>query len=767
MSFYSVVMGVVMLVAVLLPAQSQEQEVERITVIGATPVQSDDFTAGDFFGRAQSVDSETLENSGSFDITHYFNRHFSGVHINSTQGNPLQPDLYYRGFAASPLLGLPNGLTVYQNGVRLNEPLGDSINWDLLPMNAVNGISLISGANALYGLNTLGGAVVLRMKDGFTYSGHALEIESGAYGRFIGNLESGGNNGRFGYYVNAQRFYEQGWRDLSQSWAEHIYGSFDWHGEGTVMSVNYHRAMSNLRGNGLSPVGLLAIDRNAIFTAPDITANSMYMWVISGEHDLTDTVQLAGNLYYRKIGTDSFNGDAAEREDDAGMEESCEFSGIDRTVEVDCGRLAINNISTRDQEALGGVFEIDLPLHWFGLKHDVDMGAGYYEGRAYFNAQVQNALLGDNRSTVGPGSARGEFVEDEATRVKTRTENLYLYAGNTISINDLWTAGLSGYYHNSTVKLRDLSGMQPELNGEHDFNNLNWSVSLIYHWNPLIDIYAGYSESSRLPTPIELACNEATFAMAGNDEDAECRLPNAFVADPPLEEVTAKSFELGARGNMADDWQWSIGAFHTRNRDDIIFQTTGRAQGLFKNVDETQRIGIEASLSGSMGKLEVALSYTRIEATFEDDFLVLSPNHPNADEAGEIQVEKGDTIPGIPEDQFKLAVDYAFTERFSAGMDMIALSGSYMRGDEANEMDKVSGYAVFNAHARYRMNNAAEIFMSVENLFDREYENFGLVGEEPGEVFGLERLLGESSEDPGFVAPGAPLLVWAGVRMRF
>ncbi len=726
------------------------EEVERIIVIGATPVRSDDLNIGDFPGRVQSAGSAALERSGSPDISDYFNRNFSGVHINSAQGNPLQPDLYYRGFSASPLLGLPNGLTVYQNGVRLNEPLGDTINWDLVPMNAVSGVSLISGANALYGLNTLGGAVVLEMKDGFTHPGHALEIEGGAYQRIIGNFESGNNNKRFAYYVNAQRFYEEGWRDLSQSWAENIYSSFDWRGTHGSLSANYHRAMSNLKGNGLSPIELLARDRDAIFTAPDITANDMYMWAVKGDYDLTETVQLSGNLYYRKNDTASFNGDAAEEDD-------CLFGG----QPVPCSRLAVNNISTRGQKTFGGALELDFPLDWFQLEHDIDMGAGYYEGRARFDAQTQEALLGSDRSTQGPGSDSGEFF-DEQTRVKTRVENVYLYATDTVSINDYWTATLSGYYHDSTIKLRDRSGEQPELNGTHDFSNFNWALSAVYHWNPEIDVYVGYSESSRLPTPIELACNEEVLEMAG-DDDAECRLPNAFLADPPLDEVIAESFEFGMRGETVNSWNWSVGAFYTRSKDDIVFQTLGRSRGLFKNVDETERVGIETSLSGSHGKFNWNMNYAHIEATFEDNFAALSPNHANANSDGEIRVEKGDTIPGIPEDQFKFAVDYVPNDRVLIGMDMIAVSDSYLRGDESNEMDKVSGYAVVNARARYYLNNAVELYLNVDNLFDREYENFGLVGEEPNEVAGLEDL----DDDPRFLAPGAPLSAWVGMKVSF
>ena len=183
-------------------SQVRAQDFETITVFGTTPVRAEGSSTRDFPGVIQSATAEELAASGSADISSFLSRRFGGVHAHSAQGNPLQRDLYYRGYAASPLLGLPMGLTVYQNGVRLNEPLGDAVNWDLVPMNAIASLSLLSGSNPLYGLNSLGGSVVVQMKNGFTHPQHSVEVEGGSYGRAIANIQSGGNNGEWAYCTN-------------------------------------------------------------------------------------------------------------------------------------------------------------------------------------------------------------------------------------------------------------------------------------------------------------------------------------------------------------------------------------------------------------------------------------------------------------------------------------------------------------------------------------------------------------------------------------
>jgi len=81
----------------------------------------------------QTLSSEQIERSRAIDLSAALNRTLGSVYINDIQNNPLQPDLNYRGFTASPLLGTPQGLSIYMDGVRLNQPFGEAVSWDLIP----------------------------------------------------------------------------------------------------------------------------------------------------------------------------------------------------------------------------------------------------------------------------------------------------------------------------------------------------------------------------------------------------------------------------------------------------------------------------------------------------------------------------------------------------------------------------------------------------------------------------------------------------------
>ena len=814
-----------------LVAQHDSQYDEEVTVVAPTPTGRSGIAITKLPFNIQAANADALQRAQSLDLSDYLNANLSGVNINSAQNNPLQPDLQYRGYTASPLLGLPMGVAVYQNGVRINEPLGDAVNWDLLPESAIHRVSLIGGSNPLFGLNTLGGALNITMKNGFNFEGHALEFSGGSWDRKIVSVESGGNNREFGYYVNVHYFDEDGWRDLSASDATNLFTTVSWRGAASALDLTGQYGDSELTGNGASPVGLIARDREAIFTAPDITENEMMMFSGQFQHDFSTTLALTANGFYRRNETDSFNGDASEflaceldggeflieglEEDDlealgfddddlcednilgggarfgpgAGfavtdpdsLEDALnvlaggdEFNIEDLTDELSGSGVlfheAINNQSTREQETYGADLQMTATQDLFGRGNYFVAGFSYYAGEVEFVSVTELSNIDPmTRSTAGLGL--GSFVDAAATRLDTETETWSLFFMNAFDITEALTLTVGGRFNHTDVQLRDRSGERPELNGDHNFARFNPSVGLTFDVHEELNIFAGYSESSRAPTPIELSCNEGVFQIARDaavargddpdDVDFECRLPNAFLADPPLDDVVAKSFEVGARGTFGSI-NHRIGYFHTINKDDIIFQTTGRSTGLFANVDETVRQGMEMSVSGRWRAVDWSLSYSFIDATFGEDFLALSPAHDFANDDGEIQVRDGDRIPGIPEHQLKLGGDYNFSYGFRLGFDFIYNSDQVLRGDESNQLGTIDSYTVVNLRGSYRMNEHVNFFVRVTNLFDSEYENFGLLGENPSEV-----ITGLGDNRPRFLGVAAERGVWAGFRLAF
>ncbi len=786
-----------LIVSQIIFAEENVQQKEAIEVIGITPTHGIGLPEELIPFNVQSATSKDLEQSQTLDLTDFMNRNLGSVTINDAQNNPLQADVQYRGYTLSPLLGLPQGLAVYQNGVRINEPFGDSMNWDILPESSIGSINLIGGANPIFGLNTLGGSLSITTKNGFTHSGHQIETHGGSFDRVVATVESGGNNGTWGYFVTGEFFDEEGWRDASPSDALNLFGAVSYRSTDTTLDLTYNHANTDLIGNGSSPAELLELDRAAVFTSPDQTENRLHMINLSGTHWASDTIQLSGNAFYRKNETDSFNGDGSEfvlctaagtttllcEEDDTTTPITNQAGATivgDTNGDGDSNLNAINNISNREQEGFGSTVQSTFLGDLFGKQNQFIFGAGYQQGLVDFFSTVEVAslnctvngvdctLAGSDRGTSGTGL----FVPEEGTEIKAHHRVWSLYATDTLSITDKLALTASVRYNNSHIVLgeRDnsiLATNNPgELNGEHDFDRINPAFGITYNFNNLNGVYGSYSESSRAPTPIELLCA---------DENAPCNLPNAFLADPPLEQVVTESFEGGFRGTFKNGIDYNIAAFHSTNKNDIIFGSTGgttSSTGFFRNVGDTRRVGTEVGLSGIFKKkLNWYANYSFVDATFQDAFFGISANHPNAadlngdGDADEIQVNSGDRIPGIPEHSFKLGGLYSFTPKFSVGANMIYNSTQVLRGDESNELGPVDGYAVVNLNGTYKINKTFTAFARVNNLFDTDYETFGLLGE-ADEVFDGSGAT-QAFSNATFLGAGAPINGFVGITATF
>ena len=177
----------------------------------------------------QTLPAEDFSRTYSPNVVETFVQRIPGVTTNNVQGNEFATDLRYRGFAASPVQGTPQGLAVYMQGIRVNEAFGDTVNWDLIPKVAI-GRSDIWTNNPAFGLNALGGAISFQMKDGFTYSGTEFDTSGGSYGRVGGSLQYGVRNGEWGLYLAAEGLKDDGWRLQSPSRLSRFYGDLGWKG---------------------------------------------------------------------------------------------------------------------------------------------------------------------------------------------------------------------------------------------------------------------------------------------------------------------------------------------------------------------------------------------------------------------------------------------------------------------------------------------------------------------------------------------------------
>ena len=800
------------------PALAQDDTIQvlpDIKVFGTTPLLGTGISQDQVPSNPQTLSTEDLERYPARSLTEQIDRQLGSVAVIDVQNNPYQKDVRYRGFAASPLLGESQGIAVFQNGVRINEAFGDTIQWDLVPEAAVRRMDLVN-SNPAFGLNALGGAIAIDMHDGFTFQGAEGEAYGGWWERYGTEVQVGHSNEKWAAYIAADRHSDGGWRNNSPSDLTRLYTDVGLRGEEFQVDLNFTYADTELFGNGPTPVELLKINRRSLFTHPDITDNEIFFVQADGNYDVSENASVQGNTYFRRLLRTTLNLDESDAEDctanagtfgadgnlagsvgNGGAVQAANGAGflcgeeanellIDQfgnAIPSFAGTYAAKNTSSTQTISYGGgvqaTFESDVMEmeNLFVFGGSVDFSQTEFHNEQFLvtmtleRSFVETASPILNIQSYEALGAGGDLEAGDATpaKIKNFTRHLGIFATDTLSVTDELAVTLAARFNHTETDTTDQFDINAErlgsLQGTHNFSRVNPAAGVTYLFPDFgTTAYVGAAQNTRAPTPAELGCA---------DPAAPCRFPNAFVADPPLDQVVSTTFEAGLRGKIPGlpsnlDINWNAGLFTTTNADDIIFinSGTGTGSGFFKNVGDTRRRGLEAGINGGWGRMGWFANYSFVEATFQANFDVAAANHPLSASFGgsSIPVQKGDDIPGIPDHTFNLGVDYDLFDSFIIGGTMNARSGVYLRGDEGNFLGKTNSYAVVNAHASYEVAEAVELFARLENLFDTNYETFGVLGETGTNVPIHE--LPNGVVNPRFLSPGQPFAAYIGVRIR-
>jgi iron complex outermembrane receptor protein len=802
---------VVLLLALVARAGAQErpapaEEVMKlppVTVVAPSPLSSGTGVDRDKVPlMTQSLWADDLLRQETPYLTDALFQRIPGISLSDPNGNSAVQALQYRGFAASPLQGQPQGLAVYLNGIRINEAFGDTVNWDLVPTNAIERADVWS-SNPVFGLNALGGAVSLQMKNGFTFQGFEADLMGGSFGRIGGGFQYGVQKGGVAGYFAVQGLREDGWRDRSPTDIVRLYGDIGWRNDRAEVHLIASAASTSFGAAAATPVELLARDHRAIYTNPQTTDNEMAMLALNARYALSDTWSLQGNIYGRGFRQTHIDGNAGEFErcsNNASPEfrsHLClEDDGFPRPDPVTpafrdlfalldqnnnpipcppgsgntCAGIPYGTLDRTETKAVtfGVSAQATGTGDWFGHRNHFTVGASLDRNDVNFKARSQLGFINPDLSVAtatagvpGLGSVIHTLGDIGVGSVDVNALNTYwgVYAVETFDVTERLSASLGGRLNVATIRLRDQLGTSPELNSDATYTRFNPMGGLAYKIHPGVSVYAGYAESNRVPTPLENSCS---------DPARPCLIESFLVADPPLKQVVARTVELGLRADLpvfGGRLEWKLGAFRTESDDDIVHVASEiQGRGVFENVPKTRRQGVETGIQYQSSRWLAYVTYSFLDATYQFTGTLPSPSNPLADEDGNVRVTPGKRIPGLPQHQGKLGLDYRVTPAWKVGGDITVVGSQYFVGDDANQNDKLPGYWLMNLRTSYAITRNVELFALVNNLFDKRYSLFGTFFE-PDSVAnaGLPITLG----DPRTQVYGQPRSVYGGVRVKF
>ena len=696
-------------------------------------------------------------------------RQAPGVTVGNVSGNDFQPDLSYRGFDATAVTGTPIGLAVYQNGVRINEAFGDTVNWELIPENAIDRTAIIAG-NPIFGLNALGGAVTITMKNGFTWQGFEADLRGGSFYRAQEELQYGKQIGNYSVYVAATQINDGGWRVDGASQITNFYGDVGYKANGFESHLQLTAGDSQLGASAFTPLQELQSNWGSVYTVPQTTENKMAMLAWTGAYAYSNTLSFQGGAYFRAFNQKHVDGNSTD------VESCSPFSCLGGALVHDTFGNVIPDLSNggtvdlgeidrswTQSRSLGASVQAVDTAKLFDHDNTLTVGASLDYGWTRFNGNSQLSVVPafTNNSLPVIGLP---FTIDEPDSflnpVSARTNNTYtgVYALDTFSATDRLTLTGGGRFNFAGIDLEGENGAL--LNGYSAFYHINPTAGLTYKITPDINFYAGYAMTNRAPTPLELGCA---------DPNNPCIIDNFLSSDPKLKQVVGQTFELGFRGQNAlallgPQWgklQWSAGLFRTTLNNDILpLQSVANGFGYFANVGTTLRQGAEVSAQWTGDRWSAYANYTYIDAVYLSTFMEPSPFNPSADANGNIPITNGTQIAGIPKNTVKVGVDYAVTDKWHVGADMVAASGQVIFGNENGALPQVPGYAVFGLHTSYQYSKQVQFYGLIQNLFDQRYYTAGGLFDTTSFPNSAPFLT-----DPRSFGPGKPFAIYGGLRI--
>lgn len=640
-----------------------------------------------------------------------------GAGLSDEQGNALQQELSIRGFGVGPVTGASQGLSVFLDGVRLNEPAVEEVNFELIPLEEVERVEIVHGPTAVFGRNTLGGAIHVVTRRGSPGPARAgAEVEAGSFEHQRVRAWALGGVGTFDGYLSAQESTERGWRAAGATRSARLFGKLGVRAGGTDLSLSYQLQGDRAEEPGALPEAMLEADRRQNYTPGDFFQPTLHLVTFNGRQELGAGVVLSSNAFLRLLRAEQFNANWLGA-DTLLLDDTTTAGG---TVQLARGFRAgpVRSHASMGVEVTRSA--VHVPVHHEpNARFQVDEGGAPLPRLAsdVSDAQIALGAFGQGQVSVASGPLRG------------------LGATAALRADVLW--------HDIVDRSPDDPG---KATGRARYARLVPSAGVHWTRGSALAAWASYSEGFRAPAFLELTCADPAAPCVG--------LQSGVAPDTGfrrLAPVRARTVEAAARVAVAPWGSATLAAYRTDLRDDIFSVTVpGTTSVFFQNVGSTRRQGVELSASAERGALRADLTYGYQRATFEGDLALASPRTPGAAE----QVGRGARIPLVPAHRLGLSVQVRPASWLALTTGASWVGSQYLRGDEANAERPLPAYGLVHAGAELRLGRWTAT-LGASNLLDTRHETSG--GYAPD---------GRTPGQPvvRFLTPGPPRRLTAAVR---
>ena len=636
-----------------------------------------------------------------------------GVTVFDDQGTRLQPELEVRGFQLSPIVGTPQGVSVFLDGVRINEPDAQEVNFDLLPMSAIDHAELVRGSQALFGRNSLGGALLFFTQRGMAVPSASIGLSTGSFGEQVGTLSAGGMFHGFDGYVMGAASNESGWRQATSARTRQLFATIGHRstaGGADTSDIAFSVLYANDRISeaGSLPLNWIDFNPRLNYTPGDFFRPDLIHLALRGFRGAWGGT-LRGTVYFRRNDIEQFNTNVPPPNTDGFI----------------------------DNKSGGGTVEWTRPFLLGALPTAFTMGGEY----ARQNVRFRLVNVG------------GGMPDSVATLAAVHEDDAAAYAQAVVDITP--KLSVTGALRQDYVRIPFRDELDGSNNGTNTYDRLSPFLGLTLKLSGDLRGFVAYKSAFRAPAPLELACASP---------DAPCSLPSALGADPALEPVSTQDYEAGFDVDLPNQTSLDVDGFWTDVDNDIVFAAPNLTQVYFVNIPRSRRAGIEMSARTALpagGRLFG--SYSFVASTYQSTVQISTAD------TNPVPARPGDQLPSSPRHRGRVGVGWTRSVgpiTFDAQYDVRAYSSQFLRGDEANRHTPVPGYSIsgFDLNAQY---DRYTIQLEIDNLFNQTYETFGAIAENslgapPGQA--------QANDDGGltnFFSPGLPRRIVFSISAKF
>jgi len=647
------------------PTPLHSQDTLPPVVVSSTRLRDVEQPVTQLPGKAIVITADEIKTLGAKTIQEVL-QYQTGVVLYDQVGNDFQSTVDMRGFNGQPV----TTTTVFVDGVRINEPDFNTINFDLIPIEDIERMEILPGTATVFGRNALGGVINITTKRGRTEGPHfGVSLGGGSFSRQKYGFNTDGvlPFGNLDYYFNVTRELTDGYRDASGGRITRLAGKLGYRlGDDTDATLSYSHVLDHLKQAGSLPLSLLHVDRKANFTPGDFTDSNLNLVALNLRHKLPAGFSLAVNGFYRNNDQEGFvRGQTSESLVQTLLDSGGGIAQLTHEGTI----LARKNLATLGFEYTRNQFDIT-NCGFFSPSQSL---------KSCSPAGFDFLTKQDTKENV-----IGAYLTDSFTLF----EPLVLSAGFRYDWDDL----------NFTDKL------DSSLSGAKTFHRFNPKAGLVYTPLKALSFSFSYSEGIRVPTVTEL------FAQG------------PFGSNPNLLPMTSRNYEIGAKGRWADWLEASLALFYMPVRNEILFVVTDPINffGSNENISRTLRKGVEFSLKGHYKQwVEGFINYTATKATFETDVLLFSG-----------QVTKGDELPLVPRHRLSTGVNVHPVDGLTLSLFGNYVSGQFLLGDEPNQGKKLADYFVLNSRLAYEQKYWT-VQLLLNNMTNQKYSSSGILTNQP------------------------------------